>query len=114
MRSFGGGLLGGLAGGLLFHSLFGGPSAQGAGGATAGGGIGFMDILLLGGIAYLVYWYIKKKRREADATSGYYQSSGNVALPPQPQYPPVYELTQGAAPGDDRKGCPATPAAANQ
>jgi predicted lipid-binding transport protein (Tim44 family) len=101
MRSFGGGLLGGLAGGMLFHSLFGGPSAQGAGGATGGGGIGLMDILLLGGIAYLIYWYIKKKRREADATAGYYQSSGNVALPPQAQYPPVYQLSQAAAPGDD-------------
>ena len=101
MRSFGGGLLGGLAGGMLFHSLFGGPAAQsGTGaGATAGGGIGLMDILLLAGIAYLIYWYIKKKRQEASATAGYYQSSGNVELPPQPQYPPVYELTQAAAPG---------------
>ena len=90
MRSLGGGLLGGLAGGMLFHSLFGGPSAQGAGGTTGGGGIGLMDILLLAGIAYLIYWYIKKKRTEATATAGYYQSSGNVELPTQPQYPPVY------------------------
>jgi len=96
MRSLGGGLLGGLAGGLLFHSLFGGASGSGA---TGGGGIGLMDILLLGGIAYLIYWYIKKKRREAAATAGYYQSSGNVELPPQPQYPPVYDQPQAAALG---------------
>ena len=102
MRSFGGGLLGGLAGGMLFHSLFGGPAAQGGAGATGGGGIGLMDILLLAGIAYLIYWYIKKKRREADATAGYYQSSGNVELPPQPMYPPVYELPQAAALGSDQ------------
>jgi predicted lipid-binding transport protein (Tim44 family) len=106
MRSFGGGLLGGLAGGLLFRSLFGGPSAQSAtgAGATGGGGIGMMDILLLAGIGGLIYWYIKKKRREAEATAtaGYYQSSGNVELPPQPQYPPVYDLPQGAAPGGDQ------------
>jgi len=104
MRSFGGGLLGGLAGGLLFRSLFGGPSAQSGTGAgsTGGGGIGMMDILLLAGIAYLIYWYIKKKRREASATAGYYQSSGNVELPSQPQYPPVYDLPQGAAPGGDQ------------
>ena len=104
MRSFGGGLLGGLAGGLLFRSLFGGPSAQsGTGaGATGGGGIGLMDILLLAGIAYLIYWYIKKKRREAEATAGYYQSSGNVELPPQPQYPPVYDQPQAAALGSDQ------------
>ena len=104
MRSFGGGLLGGLAGGMLFRSLFGGPAAQsGTGaGATGGGGIGMMDILLLAGIAYLIYWYIKKKRREAEATAGYYQSSGNVELPPQAQYPPVYDQPQAAAPGSDQ------------
>jgi predicted lipid-binding transport protein (Tim44 family) len=104
MRSFGGGLLGGLAGGMLFRSLFGGPSAQGGAGtgSTGGGGIGLMDILLLAGIAYLIYWYIKKKRQEASATAGYYQSSGNVELPPQPQYPPVYDLPQAAPPGGDQ------------
>ena len=106
MRSFGGGLLGGLAGGMLFRSLFGGPAAQsgttGTAGATGGGGIGMMDILLLAGIAYLIYWYIKKKRREAEATAGYYQSSGNVELPPQPQYPPLYDQPQAAALGSDQ------------
>jgi predicted lipid-binding transport protein (Tim44 family) len=102
MRSFGGGLLGGLAGGLLFHSLFGGPSAYGGAGGGGGGGIGLMDILLLAGIAYLIYWYIKKKRREAATTPGYYQSSGTVELPPQPQYPPVYEQPQAMAPPGDQ------------
>jgi predicted lipid-binding transport protein (Tim44 family) len=108
MRSLGGGILGGLAGGMLFRSLFGGPSAQsapgapGATGATGGGGIGMMDILLLAGIGGLIYWYIKKKRREAAATAGYSQSSGNVNLPPQAQYPPVYDLPQGAAAGGDQ------------
>ena len=105
MRSLGGGLLGGLAGGLLFHSLFGGPAAQGGAagaGATGKGGIGLMDILLLAGIAYLVYWYIKKKRTEASATAGYYQSSGNVELPPQAQYPPLYDQPQAAALGSDQ------------
>jgi len=105
MRSLGGGILGGLAGGMLFRSLFGGPAAQsgtGAAGATGGGGIGMMDILLLAGIAYLVYWYIMKKRREAEATAGYYQSSGNVELPPQPQYAPLYDQPQAAALGSDQ------------
>jgi len=104
MRSFGGGLLGGLAGGMLFRSLFGGPAAQsGTGtGTTGGGGIGLMDILLLAGIAYLIYWYIKKKRTEAEATAGYYQSSGNVELPPQPQYPPLYDQPRAAALSSDQ------------
>jgi predicted lipid-binding transport protein (Tim44 family) len=106
LRSLGGGILGGLAGGMLFHSLFGGPSAVGGGGVGAGGGggIGMFDILLLAGIAYLIYWYIKKRRREAEATAGYYQSqsSGTVELPPQPQYPPVYDQPQVMAPEGDQ------------
>jgi len=100
-RSFGGGLLGGLVGGMLFRSLFGGPSAYG-GTCTGGGGIGLLDILLLAGIAYLIYWYIKKKRQEAAAAPGYYQSSGNVELPSQPQYPPLYDQSPAAVPGGDQ------------
>jgi predicted lipid-binding transport protein (Tim44 family) len=107
MRSLGGGILGGLAGGMLFNSLFGGPSAHGAGGAAGGGGgISLMDILLLAGIGYLVYWYIKKKRREAAVTAGagYYQSqsSDTLELPPQPQDPPVYDQPQALAPTGDQ------------
>jgi len=89
-RSFGGGLLGGLAGGMLFRSLFGGPSAYGGYGGGGGGGIGLFDILLLVGIGYLIYWYVKKKRLEAASTSGY-QTSGTVEVPYQAQYPPVYD-----------------------
>jgi predicted lipid-binding transport protein (Tim44 family) len=100
-RSFGGGILGGLAGGLLFRSLFGGPAAHGGAGA-GGGGIGLLDILILAGIAYLIYWYIKKRRQEVAATSGYYRSSGTVELPRQPQYPPVYKVPQATAPEGDQ------------
>jgi predicted lipid-binding transport protein (Tim44 family) len=106
LRSMGGGILGGLAGGMLFHSLFGGSSAHSGGGVGGGGGggIGLFDILLLAGIGYLIYWYIKKKRREAEATAGagYYQSSGTVELPPQPQYAPVYDQPQVMAPASDQ------------
>jgi predicted lipid-binding transport protein (Tim44 family) len=101
-RSMGGGILGGLAGGMLFHSLFGGPSAYAGAGSGSGGGIGLFDILVLAGIAYLIYWYIKKKRREAAATAGYYQSSGSVELPPQPQYAPMYDQPQIMAPEGEK------------
>jgi predicted lipid-binding transport protein (Tim44 family) len=93
-RSFGGGVLGGLAGGLLFRSLFGGPSAYGGMGGGFGGGIGLFDILLLAGIGYLIYWYIKKKRQEAAATAGYYQSGSQTVQMPQPTFPPVYDTPQ--------------------
>lgn len=92
-RSFGGGMLGGLAGGLLFGSLFGGHGASAGMGGGGGGGIGLFDILLLAGIGYLIYWYIKKKRQEAAATEGYYQSSSQPVQMPY-TYPPAYDTPQ--------------------
>ncbi|GAC1468215.1 MAG: hypothetical protein PVSMB11_03820 [Desulfuromonadaceae bacterium] len=60
-----GGLVGGMLGGMLFRSLgFGGM-----GGGTGGGGIGLFEILLLAGIGYLIYRYIKKKREESSVNS---------------------------------------------
>ena len=63
-----GGIAGGLLGGMLFRSM------AGAGGVgTGGGGIGIFDILLIGGICYLIYRWVKK-RRESQAlqsVSGY-------------------------------------------
>jgi predicted lipid-binding transport protein (Tim44 family) len=97
MRSFGGGLLGGLAGGLLFGSLFGGPSAHGGMGGGSGGGIGLFDIVLLCGIGYLIYWYIKKKRAESAAAAGYYQSTSQNVQMPQATFPPVYDMPQAQA-----------------
>ncbi len=100
-RSFGGGMLGGLAGGFLFRSLFGGPAAQGGWGGSSGGGIGLFDILVLCGIGYLIYWYIKKKRQEAAATQGYYQSSSQpVQMPYQPTFPPAYDTLPPADQGE--------------
>ena len=100
MRSFGGGLLGGLAGGMLFHSLFGGSAYGGGMGGMGGSGISLIDILLLAGIGYLIYRYIKKRREAAPAAAGYYQSSG-AGPAYQSQYPPVYDQPQGQAAGQN-------------
>ena len=60
LRSLAGGIVGGLLGGMLFRSL---GFAGGAGGADgAGGGFGMMDMLLLAGIAYLIYWVVRRMR----------------------------------------------------
>lgn len=60
MRSMAGGLVGGMLGGMLFRSLgFGGM------GGGMGGGIGLFEIILIIGIGYLIYRYIKKKREES-------------------------------------------------
>ena len=95
MRSFGGGLLGGLAGGLLFSSLFGGHAYGGGMGGLGGSGISLIDILLFAGIGYLIYRYIKKRRQEAPAAAGYYQSSG-AGPAYQAQYPPAYDQPTAA------------------
>jgi len=67
-RSVAGGVLGGILGGMLFGSL---GFAGGYGGL--GGGFGLMDLLLLGGVGYLIYWVINRGQRseEATATSSY-------------------------------------------
>ncbi len=59
MRSLAGGIMGGLLGGMLFRSLgFAGPGG-------AGGGIGLFEIILLAGICYLIYRFVRKKREYA-------------------------------------------------
>jgi predicted lipid-binding transport protein (Tim44 family) len=65
MRSMAGGIAGGLLGGMLFRSL----GFSGMGGGMGGGGIGLFEILLLAGIGYLIYRYIKKKRESNPANS---------------------------------------------
>lgn len=61
MRSLAGGMMGGLLGGMLFSSL----GFAGAGGMNGGGGIGLFEIILIGGLCYLIYRFIKKKREES-------------------------------------------------
>ena len=72
--------------GLLFSSL--GFGAAGAGGL--GGGIGLMDILLIGLVLYGIYWFMKKRRmaREAPAGTQYYQGE-----PARASYQPSYGET---------------------
>ncbi len=64
-RNMAGGILGGMLGGMLFRSLgFGG-------GGMGGGGIGLFEIILIGGIAYMIYRMVKRRRAESVA----YQST---------------------------------------
>lgn len=64
-----GGIAGGLLGGLLFRSLGFAGGSGGVGGF--GGGFGLMDLFLLAGIAYLIYWFVQRGRaRQQAALSG--------------------------------------------
>lgn len=62
MRGMAGGLLGGMLGGMLFRGM----GFAGAPGGF-GGGIGIFDIILIGGILYGIYWFIKRRRNESPA-----------------------------------------------
>lgn len=69
------GLLGGLAGGFLGNMLFGGRSYATSGG-TGGGGIGLLDILLIGFLIYLLMKFLRSRRPRSSATAGYYGGDG--------------------------------------
>ncbi|NVN99401.1 MAG: Tim44 domain-containing protein [Geobacteraceae bacterium] len=80
MRSMAGGLVGGMLGGMLFRSMgFGGGGGMGGG----GGGIGLFEILLLAGIGYFIYRYIKSKRQQEQ--QGEYTSYNSI--------PNTYDVT---------------------
>jgi predicted lipid-binding transport protein (Tim44 family) len=71
-RSMAGGLVGGMLGGMLFRSLGFGGGGFGGGGGLGGGGIGLFEILLIGGIIYLIYRMIKKRREDSSAPQNVY------------------------------------------
>jgi len=88
LRNMAGGLAGGFLGAMLFSSL--GFAAPGAGGL--GGGIGLMDIALIGLVLYGIYWFMKKRRlaRETPAGMQYYQGeTARTALQPSYDDAPV-------------------------
>ncbi len=87
LRSMAGGLIGGMAGAMLFRSLgMAGESSE-----TAGGGIGMLDIALIGLLLYFLFSYFRKRRRAAES-SAYYGAS------------PAPEI--GTAPGTPRSVAP--------
>lgn len=85
---WGGALMGGLAGfalgGLLGSMLFGG----GMGGM--GGGIGLMEILLIGGGLFLLYRVMKNRKAATETAPSYGQGYGGSQPQAQPQ-PQMYQ-----------------------
>jgi predicted lipid-binding transport protein (Tim44 family) len=87
MRSMAGGIMGGILGGMLFRSL------GFAGGGLGGSGIGLFEIILLAGIGYLIYRFVKNKRAANQATpfaQGGFQGGTVTPVPygPQADEPP--------------------------
>jgi predicted lipid-binding transport protein (Tim44 family) len=95
MRSMAGGIMGGMLGGMLFRSL------GMAGGGMGGGGIGLFEILLLAGIGYLIYRFVKKKHAANPTYSSYeggYQGGTVTPIPASYQViEPANDLAAGLA-----------------
>ena len=91
-RGMAGGIAGGLLGGMLFHSLGMGGGWGGAG----GGGFGLFEILVIGGIIYLVYRFLKNRRETR-------QSGENVYSMDDHREPSVYQTATQAliSPSED-------------
>ncbi|MBL0226600.1 MAG: Tim44 domain-containing protein [Geobacteraceae bacterium] len=75
MRNMAGGMLGGIAGGMLGGMLFRSLGMAG-GGMGGGGGIGMFEILLMAGIGYLIYRFIKNRRAAASSASSPFSLNG--------------------------------------
>jgi predicted lipid-binding transport protein (Tim44 family) len=87
MRGVLGGIAGGLLGGMLFRSL------GFAGGGGMGGGIGMMDIILIGAILYGIYWFIKRRRSQAQPY--YRENTADYAQPAYAQPESINDLDRG-------------------
>ena len=87
-RGLGGGILGGLIGGMLFNSLGFGHHHGGL-----GGGIGLVDLLLIGGLLFAVYWFFKRRRQEA-AARAYEASCAEPMVPYHTSYGSAYDQAQ--------------------
>ena len=74
-----GGMMGGMLGGLLLGGLLGGLFFGHAG----GGGIGLLEILIIGGLAWFAFSYMR--RQQAAAPSGY-ATPGGYGSAPAPRY----------------------------
>jgi predicted lipid-binding transport protein (Tim44 family) len=95
------GLAGGLAGGLLGSLLFGGMGHAAAGG-VGGGGIGFLDIILIGALLYFGWRFLKRRRAQTfPSQTSRFEPLGQAGSSPrleewqQHGYIPSNEVAQG-------------------
>jgi len=93
----------GVAGGFLGSMLFSGLSHGMGSGGFGGSGFGLVEILLLGGLLYIIYMFIKK-RKEAASTAGYsYQTGASPSTGQQTGFADS-PRDQGNAEGDAQTG----------
>ena len=83
-RSLAFGAMGGILGGMLFSSF---GHAGGMGG-FGGSGIGFIEILLIGGLLYFIYRFFMKRRQAESSATAYSQSGSSPSMERQTSYAP--------------------------
>ena len=88
----------GVAGGFLGSMLFSGLSHGMGMGGFGGSGIGLLDIILIGGLLYFLFKFMKR-RREAEETAGYHYQTG--ASPQAGQQTGLADASRQADAGDD-------------
>ncbi|NTW76995.1 MAG: Tim44 domain-containing protein, partial [Syntrophaceae bacterium] len=99
LRNMGGGLVGGLVGGMIGGMLFRSLGFGGSG--IGGGGIGLFEIILIGGILYGIWWYIKKRRQVAEEANHAFYRSTSMPEPQQPALGPSYGQQTAGSYTDD-------------
>jgi predicted lipid-binding transport protein (Tim44 family) len=97
------GLAMGVAGGFLGSMLFGGLSHGMGMGGFGGSGIGLFEIILIGGLLYMLYRFMKR-RKEAESTAGYYYQTGAASSAEQQAGFAGSPRDQGNAGGDVQTG----------
>jgi predicted lipid-binding transport protein (Tim44 family) len=93
----------GVAGGFLGSLLFSGLSHGMGYGGFGGSGIGLLDIILIGGLLYIIYMFFKK-RKEAESTAGYHYQMGASPSTGQQTGFADYSRDQGQAETDVQTG----------
>jgi predicted lipid-binding transport protein (Tim44 family) len=93
----------GVAGGFLGSMLFSGLSHGMGMGGFGGSGFGLFEIILIGGILYMLYRFMKR-RKEAESTAGYsYQTGASPSTGQQTGFTDS-SRGQGYAEGDVQTG----------
>ena len=96
LRSMAGGMVGGMLGGMLFRSMGFGGGGWGGGGGFGGSGVGFFEIILLAGIAYLIFRMVRGRRDQATVyDSQQYQQPQSYQEPQQSYVSTAGDLEAG-------------------
>jgi predicted lipid-binding transport protein (Tim44 family) len=99
------GLAGGLAGGMIGSLLFGGMGHAATGG-TGGGGIGFLELALIGLLLYFGYRFFKRRREQAYANASAYSDASPPigSFPGSAQYQGPYAQEPAGSDGNVDRG----------